>query len=76
MTENKSDTYYYNLVRQNIRKYRLEKNFTQAKLADESNLSVDYICEIERMKKNKSFSIATVGKISEALNVDFEKFFE
>lgn len=25
MTENKSDTYYYNLVRQNIRKYRLEK---------------------------------------------------
>ena len=76
MTENKSDTYYYNLVRQNIRKYRLEKNFTQAKLADEANLSVDYICAIESMKKNKSFSIATVGKISEALNVDFEKFFE
>ena len=76
MTENKSDTYYYNLVRQNIRKYRLEKNFTQAKIADESNLSVDYICEIESMTKNKRFSIATVGKISEALNVDFEKFFE
>ncbi len=76
MDDKKSDIYYYNLVRNNIRKYRLEKNFTQAKLADEANLSVDYICEIESTKKNKSFSIATVGKISEALDVEFEKFFE
>ena len=76
MDDKKSDIYYYNLVRNNIRKYRLEKNFTQAKLADEADLSVDYICEIESTKKNKSFSIATVGKISEALDVKFEKFFE
>ncbi|MDO4341618.1 MAG: helix-turn-helix transcriptional regulator [bacterium] len=76
MVERKSDSYYYNLVRSNIRKYRLEKNFTQAKLADEANLSTDYICEIESKKKNKSFSIATVGKISEALDVDFKNFFE
>ena len=76
MSEKRSDTYYYNLVRTNIRKYRLEKNFTQARLADESDLSVDYICEIESMKKNKSFSIATVGKIAEALDVDIKNFFE
>ena len=76
MEDRKSDIYYYNLVRSNIRKFRLEKNFTQAKLADEANLSVDYICEIESMKKNKSFSIATVGKIAEALDVDFHRFFE
>lgn len=31
MTENKSDTYYYNLVRQNIRKYRLEKKIYASK---------------------------------------------
>ncbi|MDO4375978.1 MAG: helix-turn-helix transcriptional regulator [bacterium] len=76
MSEKRSDTYYYNLVRTNIRKYRLEKNFTQARLADEADLSVDYICEIESMKKNKSFSIATVGKIAEALDVDIKNFFE
>lgn len=76
MSEKRSDTYYYNLVRTNIRKYRLEKNFTQARLADEADLSVDYICEIESMKKNKSFSIATVGKIAEALDVNIKNFFE
>lgn len=76
MSEKRLDTYYYNLVRTNIRKYRLEKNFTQARLADEADLSVDYICEIESMKKNKSFSIATVGKIAEALDVDIKNFFE
>ena len=74
MVERKSDSYYYNLVRGNIRKYRLEKNFTQAELADEANLSTDYICEIESKKKNKSFSIATVGKISEALESILKTF--
>ena len=70
MTENKSDTYYYNLVRQNIRKYRLEKNFTQAKIADESNLSVDYICEIESMKKNKSFCFKAVNRKKKTRIID------
>lgn len=71
-----SDDYYYNLVRTNIRKYRKNKKYTQLQLAEEANLSVDYICEIESNKKNKSFSIATLGKISEALEVDIKKFFE
>lgn len=71
-----SDDYYYNLVRTNIRKYRKNKKYTQLQLAEEANLSADYICEIESNKKNKSFSIATLGKISEALEVDIKKFFE
>jgi transcriptional regulator with XRE-family HTH domain len=76
MVIKRSDDYYYNLVRANIRKYRLLKKYTQQKLADEANLSMDYISEIESMKKNKSFSLATVGKIAEALDIDFIHFFE
>ena len=42
-----NDNYYYDIIRKNIRKYRKEKGFTQQKLADEAELSPDYICEIE-----------------------------
>lgn len=67
--------YYYNIIRKNIRKYRKEKNYTQQKLADETDLSVDYISEIESNIKNKSFSIVTLGKIADVLKVDIKNFF-
>ncbi len=71
-----SDNYYYDIIRVNIRKYRKEKKYTQQKLADESELSIDYIAEIESLKRRKSFSIATLGRIADTLNVDIKKFFE
>ena len=58
------------------KKYRREKKYTQNKLAEEANVSSDYICEIESMKKNKSFSIAVLGRIANALDVDIHKFFD
>ena len=33
-----TDNYYYDVIRKNIRKYRKEKGYTQAKLANESDL--------------------------------------
>ena len=57
-----TDNYYYDVIRINIRKYRKEKGYTQAKLASETELSIDYICEIESMKRKKSFSIATLSE--------------
>ncbi len=71
-----TDNYYYDVIRINIRKYRKEKGYTQAKLASETELSIDYICEIESMKRKKSFSIATLGRIADVLDVNIEKFFE
>lgn len=71
-----SDNHYYDVIRKNIKKFRKEKGFTQQKLADEAELSSDYICEIESLKKQKSFSIATLGRISEALDIEITKFFE
>lgn len=69
------DMKYYDTVRENIRKYRIEKNYTQSELAEKSDLSVDYINEIESLTKNKTFSIRTVGRISEALEIEMYKLF-
>lgn len=71
-----TDNYYYDVIRINIRKYRKEKGYTQAKLASEADLSVDYISEIESLRKKKSFSIATLGRIADVLDVKIENFFE
>ncbi len=71
-----TDNYYYDVIRKNIRKYRKIKGFTQQKLADDSSLSMDYICEIESLKKQKSFSISTLSRIADSLEVDIIKFFE
>ena len=70
-----SSDYYYNIIRKNIKKYRKEKNYTQQRLADETDLSVDYICEIESLTKNKSFSIVTLGRIADVLEIDIRYFF-
>jgi transcriptional regulator with XRE-family HTH domain len=71
-----SDEFYYDIIRKNIRRFRKEKGYTQQRLADETSLSMDYICEIESMKKQKSFSIATLGRIAEVLEIDIRNFFE
>ena len=71
-----NDNYYYDVIRKYIRKFRTEKGFTQQQLAEKADLSSDYICEIESLKKQKSFSIATLGRISEALKVEITRFFE
>lgn len=70
-----SNDYYYNIIRKNIKKYRKEKRLTQQQLAEATDLSVDYICEIESLTKNKSFSIVTLGRIADILEVNIKDFF-
>ena len=60
---------FFNNIRINIKLYRLERGYTQEKLAELSNLSYYYINEIESLTKNKTFSILTLLRISRALNV-------
>ncbi|MFA5604001.1 MAG: helix-turn-helix transcriptional regulator [Bacilli bacterium] len=71
-----TDDYYYDIVRKNIKKYRQQKGFTQQSLADACDLSMTYIAEIESLKKNKSFSLATLGRIADSLQIDIKNFFE
>lgn len=69
------DEYYYTIIRRNIRKYRLEQNLTQQDLADMTELSREYICDIENERRAKHLTIAVLGRISESLKVDIGKFF-
>lgn len=69
------DEYYYTIIRRNIRKFRLEQNLTQQDLADMTELSREYICDIENERRCKHLTIAVLGRISEALNIDIREFF-
>ena len=70
------DEYYYTIVRKNIRKFRLEQNLTQQDLADMTEMSREYICDIENESRNKHLTISVLGRISEALNINIGKFFD
>ena len=67
--------YYYSIIRKNIKKYRLEKNLTQQDLADVTDISREYICDVENERRNKHITISLLGRISEALNVEIINFF-
>ena len=71
-----NDSYYYDIIRRNIKKYRKMKFLTQQELADRCDLTRDYICDIESLRKNKGFSIATLGRISNALDIDIRQLFD
>lgn len=70
------DNYYYDVVRRNIKKYRIISGLTQQELADLTYLTRDYICDIESLKKNKGFSLATLGRIACALDIDIKNLFD
>lgn len=69
------DEYYYKIIRKNIKKFRLEHGLTQQELADMTEMSREYICDIENESRNKHLMIAVLGRIAEALQVDITDFF-
>ena len=69
------DEYYYKIIRHNIKKIRLKNEMTQQELADLTGYTRGYICDIENESKNKHFSLATLTRISFALNKDITIFF-
>ncbi len=70
------DEYYYSIIRDNIRKYRKLKNLTQQNLADMTDISREYICDIENKHRNKHITISLLGRIAEALEIDISVFFK
>lgn len=72
----KNDNLYY-IVSQNIKKQRKLKGWTQVKLAIESNISVDYLKKIEtKSGSTKQFSLDTIQKIANALDIDVRVLFD
>ena len=72
----RSSINYYNIVRKNIRKFRLNKGYSYKELATKARMSIDFLKEIESETKNKNFSLDTLGKIAEALEIDIKDFFD
>ena len=56
------------VFRDNVKHYRKKKKLSQDQLAEMSNLSTNYIGDIERT--NRKVTIDTIEKISKGLNVE------
>ncbi len=69
------DEHYYQIVRKNIRKYRNEQKLTQQDLADMTEMSREYICDIENESRHKHLTITVLGRIAEALDIPIGNFF-
>ena len=70
------DEYYYQIIRCNLKKIRLQKKLTQQEMADMIGMSREYICDIENEKRKKHVTIAVLGRIADVLNIDIRDFFK
>ncbi len=71
-----SDTYYFDIIRDNIKKYREAANLTQQQLADKAGITMNYVAKIESKKMQRGFTIVILGRIADALEIDIRKLFE
>lgn len=71
-----SDTYYFDIIRRNIKKYREAANLTQQQLADKAGITMNYVAKIESKKMQRGFTIVILGRIADALEIDIRKLFE
>ncbi len=70
-----SDTYYFDIIRYNIKKYRKLKKLTQQELADRAGLTMNYISKIESIKMERGISIPSLTRIADALEIDIRELF-
>ncbi len=67
---------FYKNLSNNIKKHRLEKGFSQEKLALEIGIkSIAFYSNCENNKYNKRFNLEHLYKIAKALEVKIEDFF-
>jgi len=64
----------YNIIGQNVRKYRIQNNFSQEKLSEMLNANSKFIGHVERVERY--ISLKKLIEISEILNVPIIKFFK
>lgn len=69
------DTYYFNIIRANIKKERERKGLTQQQLADKAGITMNYLAKIESQKMGRGFTIVILGRIADALEIDIRDLF-
>lgn len=73
---NKNDeNYIYYLVACNLKKIRKKKGLTQRKFAELCNYSDGFIMNIESEKYHQTFSLGTLWKFAQVLEVDIKELF-
>jgi DNA-binding helix-turn-helix protein len=76
MNNKKDENYIYYLVACNLKKQRKLKGLTQRKFAELCNYSDGFIMNIESKKYHQTFSLGTLWKFAEVLDIDIKTFFE
>lgn len=71
-----SDTYYFDIIRYNIKKHREAAGFTQQQLADKAGITMNYLAKIESKKMQRGCTIVIVGRIADALGLDIRELFK
>lgn len=63
---------FYDVIRKNIKKYRVQRGMTAAQLAEKAGLGHDYLRQIESEKDRHHVSLISLYKISMALNISMD----
>ncbi len=64
------------IVRKNIKKYRLMRNYTLQELADLTGLTHGYVRDLECLSIDKTPLLETIGKFANALEIDIRQLFD
>ena len=75
MIDKNNENYIYYLVAKNLKKQRKLKNLTQREFAELCNYSEGFIMNIESEKYHQTFSLGTLWKFAEVLNIDIRELF-
>lgn len=76
MTGIEDENYIYYLVGQNLKKQRKLKHLTVIKFAQLCNYSEGFIMNIESPNYRQTFSLGTLWRFANVLEVDIRLFFE
>lgn len=76
MNNKKDENYIYYLVARNLKIQRKLKGLTQSKFAELCNYSDGFIMNIESEKYHQTFSLGTLWKFAEVLNIDIRELFK
>lgn len=71
----KKEDNIYNVIGQNIKKFRKKKGWTQRELAEKLLLSDSFIGKLESVT-HQTISIDTLEQMAIVLNVDIRDFFD
>ena len=69
------ENYVYYLVGQNLKKFRNQKNMSIVKFARLCNYSEGFIKNIESPNYMQTFSVGTIWKFAEVLDIDIRDLF-